>query len=324
MATRRVSLLRAASTLLLLAGAAYLAGARAGRLPVVPALLAGLAAALVVALTALAATGARTALRTRRLAPACETVAALGICVLVAAGLTNWALGIHGTVLVMQREPVRLSSRAALAGLDMGPLADPRELEIALALARLRLEAVGPDGFRPVSRLAVVDGLGEERSVTISFAESARVGALVLRQGVFGFAPRVVVTRAGTTLLDAHVPFRTIRDGGGMSFAETFELGSERLVLHGAVTLDDLNDDMRGHPRLELAVEREGAPLGGGTLRPGEFVDLDGELRVGFAGLQRWSEVVFSRPNYRGLALVGLLVAMAGLAGLAVASWRRW
>jgi hypothetical protein len=324
MSTRLRRLLRLAAGVLLLAAGGYLVALRLGYLPARPGVLAALVGVVSALLVALLALSTRAASRgPGRLAATCEGLTAAGLLVALGAGLANWAFGFQGAVLVMEREPVQLSSRTDLAGLDAGPLADPRELDVVLGLARLQLQGVGPGGFRAVSSLKVLEAGGDERGISVASDRSAASGKLVFHQGMFGFAPRVVVTRAGGKLLDEHVPFRTVREGeDGMAFVEDFEIAAEKLLFHGAVSLEDLNEDMKGHPRLELAVERDGAPVGRGTLRPGEFVELQGGVRVGFAGLQRWSEILFSRRNYTVLVLAGsALAALAGLAW-AVVAWR--
>lgn len=322
---RAVSLLRAVAGVSSVAALAYLAGHRAGYVTARPPVLAACFVAVEVLLVVLAVAATVSALRGRRVAAAAEAITAAGLAAAIGAGLGNWALGIQGAVLLLERTPALLASPDALAELELGPLADRSELQVTLGLAGLRLEGAGPGAFRAVSRLKLLPTSGEETAVVIAPGRSARAGSLVLHQGLFGFAPRIVITKSGTTLLDTHVPFRTVRAGqDGVAFVEDFELAAERLLFHGAVTLEDLNDDMKGHPRLALTVEREGSRLGGGTLRPGEFVELDGGVRVGFAGLQRWSEVMFSRRNYGAVALLGAVLAALGVATWALAAWRRW
>jgi len=67
----------------------------------------------------------------------------------------------------------------------------------------------------------------------------------------------VVVLKGKETLLDTFVPFRTIREGpDGIAFVGEFEIAREKLLVRGAVTLENLNDDMKGHPKLEVSVAR--------------------------------------------------------------------
>ena len=60
-------------------------------------------------------------------------------------------------------------------------------------------------------------------------------------------------------------------------------------------------------------MRRDGQVLGAGKLRPGEFADLEGGYRVGFAGLKKWAEIDISRRNYPGPILWGAGVAAAGV-----------
>jgi hypothetical protein len=70
---------------------------------------------------------------------------------------------------------------------------------------------------------------------------------------------------------------------------------------------------MRGHVAVTLEVRKGGALLGTGTLLPGHFADLDQGYRIGFAGMEQWSEIDFSRRNYRGASLAGFVLAALGL-----------
>lgn len=289
----------------------------------------GLVASLLGGLGAVAlANSARAAVvairgRSGRARALAEAAAGAGLLVGLTAGLANWALGVQGVIVLMEREPVAIASPGEAVLLELGPLADARERETTVVLARLSLESVGDGNFRVVSRLQTRDGRGSEHVASVASDRSARAGALIFHQGAFGFAPRIVATKQGRTLLDAHVPFRTVRqDSSGLAFVEEFGIAAEGLRLHGAITLEDLNDDMKGHPRLELEVDRNGSPLGVGALRPGEFVDLEGDVRVGFAGLRRWSEIAFSRRNYGHLVIGGAIVWVCGLVTWAVLAWR--
>jgi hypothetical protein len=312
--------------LLTVLAAAYLFAFKRGWIaprPAVFAMLVCFAAAAALAVVAVAILeGAR---GPRRVPAMAEALAASGVVLVATGGLANWALGFQGVVLVMEREPVRLSRAQDLVDFDAGPMASRRELDVSLALARLDLRPAGRDGFRAVSRIRVLDPKGEEIEVPVVTGRPARLGPLFLRQGAFGFAPRVVVMKEGRMLLDTHVPFRTVREGSsGVSFLGEFEIAAEKLALHGAITLDDLNDDMKGHPRLELSVEHDGRLLGAGKLRPGEFTALEEGYRIAFAGLRRWSELDFARRTYPVPMLAGAVLLAAGALLWPIATWRRW
>ena len=95
-------------------------------------------------------------------------------------------------------------------------------------------------------------------------------------------------------------------------------------MFRGALTLEDLDDDMKGHPTLELVAERDGAVVGKGTLRPGAFAELSDGTRVAFSGLRRWSEIDFSRRRYPLPMLAGAALLVLGLLVWPLAAWRGW
>jgi hypothetical protein len=318
--------LRLTTAVLVLAAAAHLAAMKAGRSAPRPEVL-----AVIVAIAALAAgaMGAialvRVARGPGRVAPAAEALVALGLLSSAAAGSWNWARGIQGAVLLVEEEPVHLGRAGDLDAFARGPLADAGELDLTMAVARVTLEPVGPGGFRPVTRLKVLDRAGQEEGLSVSRSTAAVYRSLVFHQGAFGFAPRLYVVKDGRTLLDTFVPFRTAREGpDGVSFLGELEITAERLLLRGAVTLEDLGEDMKGHPTLELVAERDGAVVGKGTLRPGAFAVLSDGTRVAFSGLRRWSEIDFSRRTYRLPMLAGAVLLALGLVAWPLAAWRRW
>jgi len=94
--------------------------------------------------------------------------------------------------------------------------------------------------------------------------------------------------------------------------------------VQGEISLDDLDERMKGHPRLAVRVAKGGRAIGSGELLPGHFADLEDGYRVGFAGLKRWSEIDVSRRSYRGTAVAGLAVAALGAVLWPLAAWRRW
>ena len=88
--------------------------------------------------------------------------------------------------------------------------------------------------------------------------------------------------------------------------------------------LASLDEGMQGHATLHLTVERDGELIGRGSLLPGRFAEIDQGYRVGFAGLEKWSEIDISRRHQGGLVLAGMGLAVAGAALWGVAAWRRW
>lgn len=316
---------RLATGVLFAASWTYLAGFRGGWAGARPEVLAALVAALCLSAAAMLTLALRAAAAgPRRLSSTAEAMAALGLLLAAGGGFVNWARDVQGAVVLFERQPVRLADSASLEASSRGPLADARDLDVTVALARLELEPAGAaGGFRAVSRLRFLDATGEEEGLTVARGAVARRGALVLRQGAFGFAPRILVARGGQTLLDTHVPFRSVREGEeGISFLGSFEIERERLTFQAALTLQELSDEMKGHPRLEIAVLRDGQALGRGTLAPGEVAEVEG-LRIGFYGLQRWSEIDFSRVTHRWPVLAGAALLGLGLLAWPVAAWRR-
>jgi hypothetical protein len=317
---------RSSALILLATSAACLGAIRAGAVASRPAGLTVLAALALLAAAAWAAAAvAGVRARPSRISAAAEALAAAGIVVALGTGAWNWATSIQGAILVPEKQPVRLWSADDVVDLEVGPLADRRELQLTLGLARLELRAAGADGFRPVSHVKILDTAGEEVGVEVSRGAPGVHGALLLRQGAFGFAPRVIVARGQQALLDAYVPFRTVREGAeGISFTGEFAIAAEGLELTGAVTLDELGDDMKGHPRLELQATKDGRSLGAGRLSPGDVAVLGEGFSVAFGGLRRWSEIDFARRTHPLPLLSGAAAFALGLALWGVAAWRRW
>jgi hypothetical protein len=157
--------------------------------------------------------------------------------------------------------------------------------------------------------------------VAIDPGARATAGPLHLYQGAFGFAPRIVLTRAGETVFDRVVPFTTERtDAKGVVFEGSFLLEREGLTAHGRVDLDSLDGGMRGHATLEIELARGDELLGRGRLLPGHFAEVADGYRVGFAGLAKWSEIDVARRSYPGVMLAGGALALTGAIG-GLVSW---
>jgi len=156
---------------------------------------------------------------------------------------------------------------------------------------------------------------------------SAAFGPLWFVQGAFGFAPRVVILRGSDpeeTIFDRVVPFMTRRQGpSGISFDGSFNIGSDNLQFEGVIDLASLDEALRGHAMLHLTVSRDDQLLGQGTLLPGHFAEIDDGYRVGFAGLERWSEIVITRHNYGWAVMAGAIMALTGGMLWLVVSWSR-
>lgn len=297
---------------------------RRGTLAHSPALLAVLVAAAMAAFVLRLAWVARLAAKERRRRPSrlAETVLLCGVLVSLVAGMANWLLGLQGFAVLLEGETVRLDAGEQLQGFDAGPLARLEEMGVRVGLLAVELVPADAEDFYPVSRLRVWREEGDPSAIEVSPRRAAPSGSLLFHQGAFGFAPRIVILRDGKTLFDRVVPFTSERRGPrGVAFEGSFTLKREGLGARGSVDLATLDEGMRGHATLRLELTLEGKPLGRGTLLPGHFADLDHGYRVGFAGLEHWSEIVISRRNYRRWVLSGAGLALAGALLWPVARW---
>ncbi len=73
-----------------------------------------------------------------------------------------------------------------------------------------------------------------------------------------------------------------------------------------------------------MGVTRDTTVLGQGALLPGHFAAIEEGYEIGFAGLEKWSEIVISRRNYGGLVVAGGLVALIGSLVLPLTVWKGW
>jgi len=300
-----------------------------------PALLAGLVGAATlglavrfVVLVRRFTTGAAKASGTG-LARGAELMLIAGLLTALGAGTANWLQSLQGFVVLHEGESVPLGSGHHLQELVGGPLARIEEMNLVVGLAEVELLPVDPEptggarSFVPRSRLVVRGADRESHEVDVEPQRVAAIGPLRFHQGAFGFAPRIVIERNGRTVFDEVVPFTTERRGPtGVAFEGAFTLARESLQGDGRIDLASLDEGMRGHATLDLAVRRQGALLGRGRLLPGHFATIDDGYRVGFAGLERWSEIDISRRGYPEVLLTGAGLAVLGLLGLIVAAVR--
>lgn len=287
----RLGLLIGAVALAAAVSIVVLVAMRIGVIPSSPRLFAAAAAGVLL----LAAIALLAALRKRSLPAA---LFAAGLLLVYGGGMANYLFSLQGYTILTEFEAIRLADGKALQAFDAGPLSNVREMELTLQLEQLALIAAG-DGFIPQSRIRLVRKGTPAHVVDVSQNRGATDGTLRFVQGAFGFAPRIVVTRNGETVFDRYIPFTTSRVGiDGVSFSETFEIGSERMTVSGAIDLGALDPAMQGHARIGLAVSRDGRPLGRGELSMGHFAKLADGTYIGYAGLKRWSEIDISRRNY--------------------------
>ncbi|MGB3564207.1 MAG: hypothetical protein WBC09_14255 [Thermoanaerobaculia bacterium] len=255
-----------------------------------------------------------------------ELLTVSGLLLALAGGSTNWLLSLQGYVILVEGDSVVLNSGGQLQDFTAGPLARLEELGITIALGELELVATGQGRFYPASRIRVETEGEPPDELEVTPHTEAEYGPLRFHQGAFGFAPRIVILQGEEPtreVFDRVVPFLTQRQGeAGVAFDGSFDLESESLRVVGMVDLESLDEGMRGHSTLQLAVEKAGQPLGEGQLLPGIFASIDEGYSVGFAGLEKWSEIVVSRRNYGFLVLAGTGLALLGGVLWALAGWR--
>lgn len=249
----------------------------------------------------------------------------IGILVALGGGMANWILGLQGFVLLHEGEAVPLHGGSHLRELEIGPLSRIREVDLVLMLEELELIPAGDGSFYPLSRIRLTGSGGEAVTFEVSPTANAASGHLRFFQGAFGFAPRIVITKRDETIFDRVVPFTTEHRGpSGLSFEGLFTLGKENMEIAGAVELGSLDEGMRGHATLALSVFRDGELLGRGSLIPGHFADVSDGYRIGFAGLEKWSEFDISRRDYGSVILLGATLTLLGGVFWPFARWRNW
>jgi len=317
---------RLAQAALLALALADWVGLKRGWLSHAPSLLAVLVAILLASLVidAVRLVAATRSGRVERLRGSAGLVVVLGLLLAGSAGMANWLLSLQGYAILTESQRVELSGGEQLQEFDAGPLSDVGEMKIALTLSELELQPA-PGGFLPASRLICERPGRDPVALAVRPGESAGCGSLVFHQGAFGFAPRIVIQHRGGDTFDRVVPFLTRREGeSGVAFEGDFTVASEGLHVRGVVDLASLDASMRGHARLRLEVTREGHTLGHGELLPGHFAEIDNGYRIGFAGLDKWSEIDVSRRNYGRWVLAGAVLSSLGALAWALARWRGW
>jgi hypothetical protein len=250
-----------------------------------------------------------------------ELVLLGGVVIALSAGSTNWLISFQGFVILHEGQTVDLRYGDGLDAFESGPLARVDGLGSPLTLAEIELVPSGGGAFYPRSRLLLSNG-DDPRRLQVDPATAAASGSLRFYQGAFGFAPHVVVVRHDETVFDRVVPFTSRLEGRrSVVFEGGFSVDDEDLAVDAEIDLGSLDDAMRGHATLVLSVTQGDVPLGRGSLQPGHFAELDRGVRVGFAGLEMWSEIDVARRNYRGWVLLGAGVALLGLVAWPAAWW---
>lgn len=309
-----MKVLRVTLAVLLAAFVVYGVAFKLGYLPAWPPLLVALAALILVAasvlLVATLAAWIRTGEPLRHLA---GVLLYGGVLLVLGGGMANWLLSLQGFVILTEGTAMPLSMTSHLQAFEGGPLSNVYEMDMTLELAELELVAGGSGRPVPQSRIRVSRSGEPLLAAELEPGQSAEAGTLHFHQGAFGYAPRIVVLKDGEEMLDEVVPFTTERQGPeGLSFLGEILIRAEELRIEGQVDLTSLDEALQGHPRLQLRVERRGELIGRGSLLPGHFADIEDGYRVGFAGLEKWSEIDISRRNYPQVMLAGLASILAG------------
>ena len=305
----------------------YFAAFKTGLIPVRPEVFAALIAVLVICLLVEFVYSLQTLMR-KRIKPFSGIARLLlvsGLLLTFSAGMMNWLLSLQGAVILSELEAIPLSRTAHLQEFEAGPLSNVDEMQMTLQLEKLILRPGGGGTFTPFSRLRFLRADKPPVILEVAPGKSAGVGTLYFHQGAFGFAPRIVVLKEGKAVFDQVVPFLTERSSeAGVTFEGDFTIEKEGLKVKGAVSLDSLDEQMRGHAKLPLLVTRGETVLGNGDLVPGYFADLKEGYRIGFAGLKKWSEIDISRKNYPLPIFAGAGMMLIGAILLPVALWRKW
>jgi hypothetical protein len=239
-------------------------------------------------------------------------------------GLLAWLSRVEGFLVLHEREAAQLASTSGVAEFEAGPLAPRHELDATVQLERLELRSSGTDGVRSLSRLRIVDAHGKPAEVEVGDGAPIRFGGLVLRQGAFGLAPRIAVTRRDEPVFDDFVPFTARRDGGGeVTFSGAKTVHLQELLVTGSVTIDP-REGAGPNARLRIRLADASDLIGEATLGEGSFADLGNGYRVRFSGLRHWSEIGVSRRERQEPLLAGALLALVGAALWPIAAWRKW
>jgi len=252
-----------------------------------------------------------------------EALLLVGLLIALGAGMANWLYASQGFVILHEGEAVPLMNGSHLAEFSSGPLARLEELKLTLFLREVELVSDADGAFHPRSRLRIDRPDGDPVEVMIDSATLATAGPLRLHQGAFGFAPRIVLIRDDVTLFDRVVPFTTRRgDGSGVSFEGQFTVEDAGLAVEGRIELASLDDRMRGHATLAVAVHHDDSSVGRGRLLPGHFAEMSEGYRVGFAGLKKWSEIIVNRRDYSDAIRIGGGLAAIGLVLWSILAWK--
>jgi hypothetical protein len=239
-----------------------------------------------------------------------------GLVVAFGSGMANWVWSLQGYVVLKELEAMPLQAGTHLMAFEAGPLSNLESLDLTLQLEELTLVPTPEGGIYAESRLRIRGPDGKVTVTDVSSRQIASYASLRFYQGAWGFAPRIVILHGEDTVFDEVVPFLTqVHDRGAyLSFEEAFTIEDADLAVWGGIDLSSLDEGLRGHAMLVVSVRQAGRQLGEGRLSVGPFAEIGGGYRIGFAGLERWSEIDFSRRNYRRQMVWGFALSLIGLA----------
>ncbi|WP_242393098.1 hypothetical protein [Anaeromyxobacter oryzisoli] len=260
----------------------------------------------------------------RRAAAAGEAAAMAGLLVIIGVGFANWLFDYRGLLLLTEGEQVLLGPERHLRDVTAGPLGRVGGLSGTLELAKVELRPSPDGGFVPASRLLLAtDAPARRREIVVAPGQPGRGSGAIFQQGAFGFVPRIIVQRRGKTLFDQPVQLESRRDDArGISFEASIPLQDQQAELKLAVDLSRLDERMKGHPVLGVALRRGEETIGAGELLPGHGATMKDGWQVGFGGMKMWSEIDLRRHDFHVAALLGLLTTAVGLCVWVVARWR--
>lgn len=253
-----------------------------------------------------------------------EAAVMAGLLVVIGVGFANWLFEYRAFLLLTEGDRVTLGTERHLREVTTGPLGAVGSLSGTVELAKVELRPSSDGGFIPASRLLLAtDAPARPREIVIAPGQPGRGSGAIFQQGAFGFVPRVIVQRQGKTLFDQPVQLESRRDDArGISFEASIPLQDQQAELKVAVDLSRLDERMKGHPVLGVALRRGEETIGAGELLPGHGATMKDGWQVGFGGMKMWSEIDLRRHDFHFAALLGLLTTAVGLCVWVVARWR--
>lgn len=238
----------------------------------------------------------------------------LGLLIVGLGGMANWLFSLQGFMVLIEGDAIPLFGGRHLQAFEAGLLSDPAEMNLTVQLLDVELRPGLGTGFYPEMLLLVSRGPGQEQEISLIAGSSVASGSLWFHGGAFGFAPRILISRAGETLFDETVPFTTRRDDAqDIQFEGLFTIAAHELEVEGRVNLASWDTRVSGHPVLSLRISTNDELLGAGSLEVGGLAEVGEGLEIQFADLQMWAEIDVSRRNYPQPMFWGAVLAAAGI-----------